>query len=148
MIFHDNCLLADDSHEISCLICYFSKWGKIWNCHLLQIVGGASRVNYPGTWKSHIFINTFRLFTLLSLGFLKYKNCNPGLPIVGVISTIFGRSFAFLYLYKQSFSGEWPRSRGPSCFFLLACCMSFRNLIMHNTTIYRGWGHHFNAAGL
>ena len=23
MIFHENCLPADDSHEISCLICYF-----------------------------------------------------------------------------------------------------------------------------
>ena len=32
-----------DSHEI-CLICYFWKSGKIWNCHLLQIIGGALRV--------------------------------------------------------------------------------------------------------
>ena len=25
MIFHENLLLAGDSHEISCLICYFGK---------------------------------------------------------------------------------------------------------------------------
>ena len=25
MIFHENCLLADDSHEISCLICFLKK---------------------------------------------------------------------------------------------------------------------------
>ena len=29
MIFHENRLPADDSHEISCLICYFRKGGKI-----------------------------------------------------------------------------------------------------------------------
>ena len=40
MIFHENCLLADDSHEISCLIVIFEKIGKIWNCCLLQIIGG------------------------------------------------------------------------------------------------------------
>ena len=46
MIFHENCLPADNSHEISCLICYFWKSGKIWNCRLLQTVGGALRVKY------------------------------------------------------------------------------------------------------
>ena len=45
MIFHENCLPADDSHEISCLICYFWKTSKIWNCRLLQIIGGALRDN-------------------------------------------------------------------------------------------------------
>ena len=44
MIFHENPLLADDSHEISSLICYVRKSGKILNCHLLQIIGGALRV--------------------------------------------------------------------------------------------------------
>ena len=29
MIFHENRLPADDSHEMSCLICYFPKGGKI-----------------------------------------------------------------------------------------------------------------------
>ena len=29
MVFHENCLPADDSHEISCLICYFRKSDKI-----------------------------------------------------------------------------------------------------------------------
>ena len=32
---------ADDSHEISYIICYFWKSGKILNCRLLQIKGGA-----------------------------------------------------------------------------------------------------------
>ena len=44
MILHETRLSADDSHDISCLICYFWKSGKIWNCHLLQIIGGALRV--------------------------------------------------------------------------------------------------------
>ena len=44
MILHENRLPADDSHEISCLICYFWKSGKILNCRLLQIIGGALRV--------------------------------------------------------------------------------------------------------
>ena len=44
MIFHENGLPADDSHEISCLICSFEKAAKILNCHLLQIIGGALRV--------------------------------------------------------------------------------------------------------
>ena len=41
MILHENRLPADDSHEISCLVGYFRKSGKILNCHLLQIIGGA-----------------------------------------------------------------------------------------------------------
>ena len=41
MILHENRLPEDDSHEISCLICYFWKSGKIFNCRLLQIIGGA-----------------------------------------------------------------------------------------------------------
>ena len=40
-----NRLPADDSHEISCLIGYFWKSSKIWNCRLLQIIDGALRVN-------------------------------------------------------------------------------------------------------
>ena len=47
MIFHENRLSADDSHEISCHICYFwKKSGKIVNGRLLQIVGGALRVKF------------------------------------------------------------------------------------------------------
>ena len=45
MILHENRLPADDSHEISCLICYFLKSDKILNCRLLQIIGVALRVN-------------------------------------------------------------------------------------------------------
>ena len=42
MIFHENRLPADDSHETSCLIClFFLKSGKILNCRLLQNIGGA-----------------------------------------------------------------------------------------------------------
>ena len=44
MIFHENRLPANDSHEISYLICYFGKSGKILYCRLLQIVGGGLRV--------------------------------------------------------------------------------------------------------
>ena len=40
MIFHENRLTADDSHEISCLLCFFLKSSKILNCCLLQIIGG------------------------------------------------------------------------------------------------------------
>ena len=49
MIFHENCLPADNSHEISWLICYFWKSSAIWDCRLLQIIGGALRVK-----KSHL----------------------------------------------------------------------------------------------
>ena len=45
MILHENRLPADDSHEISCLIRCFCKSGKIFNCRLLQPIGGALRVN-------------------------------------------------------------------------------------------------------
>ena len=38
-------LPADDSHEILCLICYFWKSGKIRNRRMLQIIGGALRLN-------------------------------------------------------------------------------------------------------
>ena len=50
MIFHENRLPADDSHEIPCLICYFWKSIKVWNCLLLQIIGGALRVNTAMLW--------------------------------------------------------------------------------------------------
>ena len=54
MILHENRLLADDSHEISCLICCFfeKKNGKIFNCRLLQIIGGALRVNHKSGYKT------------------------------------------------------------------------------------------------
>ena len=45
MLFHENRLPADDSHEIACLIRYFGKRGKILKCRLLQNIGGALRVN-------------------------------------------------------------------------------------------------------
>ena len=45
MIFHENRLPADDSHEITYLI----KSSKILNCRLLQIIGGALWVKYEIT---------------------------------------------------------------------------------------------------
>ena len=39
MIFRENRLPADDSHEISCLICYFLKKSiKSLICRLLQVI--------------------------------------------------------------------------------------------------------------
>ena len=51
MLFHENRLPADDSHEKACLIRYFGKSGKFLNCRLLQNIGGALRVNarQPGS---------------------------------------------------------------------------------------------------
>ena len=44
MIFHEKCLLADDSHVISCLI-FFQKIGKIrQNLWSAAVVIGALRV--------------------------------------------------------------------------------------------------------
>ena len=48
LIFRKN--KVDDSHKIAYFICYFWKSGKIWNCPLLQIVGGALRVNFFACW--------------------------------------------------------------------------------------------------
>ena len=45
MILHENRLPAEDAREISCLICYFRKSVKIFNCRLLQVKGGTLRVN-------------------------------------------------------------------------------------------------------
>ena len=48
---------ADDSQEISCLICYFWKGGKILNCRLLQNIGGALRVKRdPSAWGPATFV--------------------------------------------------------------------------------------------
>ena len=54
MILHKNRLPADDSHKISCLICYFWKSGKYFDCRLLQIIGGALRVNIYDSTQSEI----------------------------------------------------------------------------------------------
>ena len=50
MIFHENRLLADDSHEISYLI-FFSTIGKdVENFSSAAVVIGALRVNVVSTW--------------------------------------------------------------------------------------------------
>ena len=65
MIFHENRLPADDSHEISSLICYFWKRGKIWNCRLLQIIGGALRVNEVSVMDTTSIFNIFAFITII-----------------------------------------------------------------------------------
>ena len=50
----NNCLQASNSHEILCLICYFWKTDTIWNCRLLQIVGGALWVHSEFTVLLHL----------------------------------------------------------------------------------------------
>ena len=53
MIFHENCLLVDDSHEISYLI-IFRKLGKMQqNSSLAAVEIGASRVKYH----FHVLLN-------------------------------------------------------------------------------------------
>ena len=83
MIFHENRLPAEDSHEISCLICYFRKGGKILNCRLLQIIGDASWVEalhqVPGEffmlYLASVFffkINFFFIFSFRNTISVKY----------------------------------------------------------------------------
>ena len=51
MIFHENRLLADDSHEISYLI-FFKKLGKMTqNVSSATVVIGALRVNIHVAWQ-------------------------------------------------------------------------------------------------
>ena len=60
MIFHENCLPVEDSHEI-CLIHYFRKSRKIRNCRLLQITGGALKANLHSgcfTFRSGFVVRT------------------------------------------------------------------------------------------
>ena len=58
MILHENRLPTDDSHEISCLFCYFCKSGKFFNCCLLQIIGDA-------LWVESIFLlNSLKCFVM------------------------------------------------------------------------------------
>ena len=44
MIFHENRLPADDSHEISCLICFFFE--KAAKFEIVICIGGALRVRF------------------------------------------------------------------------------------------------------
>ena len=62
MIYHENCLPADNSHEISCLICYFGKSSEILNCRLLQIIGGALRVKVFSISDKSMFADNLRGF--------------------------------------------------------------------------------------
>ena len=59
MIFHENRLPADDSHEISCLICYFLK--KQQNLKML------SAANYRWRFEvNSIFFENFYVMPLLA----------------------------------------------------------------------------------
>ena len=46
MIFHENCLLADNSHEISCLISFRKLGKKLQNLSSAAVVIGALRIKY------------------------------------------------------------------------------------------------------
>ena len=61
MIFHENRLPSDDSHEIACLICYFWKSSKIWNCRLLQIIG-AFHMLMESVYKYFTISDSSRIF--------------------------------------------------------------------------------------
>ena len=82
MILLENRLPADDSHEIPCLICViFEKSGKICKCRLLQIIGGAFRVNSSSSYRRTL--TRFKLFSdccfflLQNLDFkFSFKNTN------------------------------------------------------------------------
>ena len=71
MVIHENHLPADDSHEISCLICYFGKSSKILNCRLLQIIDGALRATYiscePHDFRDYKFMKTLGAWGGVSL---------------------------------------------------------------------------------
>ena len=61
MKFHENCLLADDSHVISCLI-FFQKLGKIrQNLFSAAVVTGPLRV------KSQIWSENVKILSNASL---------------------------------------------------------------------------------
>ena len=54
---------ADDSHEISCIICYFwKKSSKSLDCRLLQIIGDALCVKYLTTNYTFFFHSSHNLF--------------------------------------------------------------------------------------
>ena len=61
MIFHENRLPADDSHEISCLIVFFEKSANLKLSSAAKIIGGALWVNM------YIEIRKFAAFNRNSL---------------------------------------------------------------------------------
>ena len=97
MILHVNRLPADDLHEILCLICYFWKSEKICNRRLLQIIGGALRVNYKSdnTLFSTEYIDT----CLVNIGSIMLNFDQQNYPcwwktyhdtMAGLYNTLFG----------------------------------------------------------
>ena len=55
MIFHENRLLADDSHEISCLFFYLKFRKMLQNLSSAAVMIGVLRVNLDGH-KGHITV--------------------------------------------------------------------------------------------
>ena len=64
---------ADDSHDISCLICFVCKSSKIWNCRLLQIIGGVLWVKVAGY--RYRIQNTMDECPFVSKFVSDFKNC-------------------------------------------------------------------------
>ena len=124
MIFHENHLLADNSHQISCLICCFWKSSKIWNGQLLQIVGDALRLN---------------IVLLLQLYGETFVEPLKNLKISRVLTT-----FIFHWQYKiwqQRFTiqGYGPAHSGWSR--VLLATPSYEIKLFHfNEYIYKSWG--------
>ena len=83
MIFHENCLLADNSHEISFLI-FFRKLGKMSeNLSCAAIVIGALRANI---FENHTYQKSI-LFNVVFLMVFHIKN-QKGQNVVFFISLI------------------------------------------------------------
>ena len=91
MIFRQNRLPADDSHEISCLICYFWKSSKILNCCLLQIKGGAL-----------LWVNNYYLY-ISNSALEQWKQLNYQTD-PGVASSIPARSHTFVEIDHEIIS--------------------------------------------
>ena len=104
-MLHENRLPADDSHEILCLICYFWKSGKLFNCRLLQIIGGAFRVkrelNAPLSLSLPAATFVCSLYFDMQHDHIPRKlntwACDPNPWVEGVCKD---RIFAFMVLYS------------------------------------------------
>ena len=103
MLFHENRLPADDSHEISCLICYFWKSSKIWKCRLLQILVGALRVKTNPFWRYRIV----HQLTCFPIGSLSLDQTPPWSIFKGRIALISSNTV------KKHSSTVWSWNKAP-----------------------------------
>ena len=103
---------------------------------------------YFGTWKSHIFIKKGLDYLPCYLSAFSNTRTVTLVYLLLELYPLFLREALLSYTFINSHSQvNDPGLEGPLVFFLLACCIPFRSLIMHKT-IYGGLGHHFYAAGL